>query len=152
MVEETWKEYTPEHEAKLEAQRQRRQAKREAEIQASVEEFERKQAEEKARLKARLEAQKAISQYVGEIGERLEVRATYLFSGWWEQRSFSGYGTETMYCHNFKDADGNVLVWKTTSSLGLDDETEVTIKGTVKAHSEYKGEKQTVLTRCKVSQ
>ena len=55
-----------------------------------------------------------------------------------------------------KDAAGNVYTWKTANNIGYEDAEgvwqkpeEFTIKGTVKEHSEYRGEKQTVLTRCK---
>lgn len=88
--------------------------------------------------------------YVGSIGERLEVKAVYQFSSHWTH--FIGYMIQTMYCHSFKDKDGNVLIWKTASSLGLEEGQEVTLKGTVKDHSEYKDEKQTVLTRCKITE
>ena len=62
--------------------------------------------------------------------------------------------------HFFRDDNQNKLIWKTSKSLvkWLDNgewfcPTEgdrITLKGTVKAHEEYKGEKQTVLTRCKI--
>jgi hypothetical protein len=60
-----------------------------------------------------------------------------------------GYGTEIHYIHTFKAGD-NTLVWKTTKGLSIEENTEVTLKGTIKEHTEYKEEKQTVLTRCKV--
>ena len=59
-----------------------------------------------------------------------------------------------MYAHNFKDEHGNVMVWKSGTypeALG-EDGKKVLLKGTVKEHSEYKDEKQTVLTRCKVQE
>ena len=64
-----------------------------------------------------------------------------------------------------KDAEGNTFTWKTTNGLGIDvkknehitwesaeEGQTVVLKGTVKEHNEYNGEKQTVLTRCKVSE
>lgn len=69
--------------------------------------------------------------------------------------------TRDVYLHKFKDEHGNIFTWKTSDPLGywdehgqwvhIDEGTQVTIKGTVKEHSEYKGIKQTVLTRCKVA-
>lgn len=62
----------------------------------------------------------------------------------------SMYGTSELYI--FVDKDGNK--YKTFySGRGWECETgdKVTLKGTVKKHEEYKGEKATMLTRCKVS-
>ncbi len=140
--------------AKLDA---RRQAKWEAE-QAEREEREAARLEQEAKEKAereaeeaRIKAEKAISQHVGQIGEKLEIRCTYQHTGSWEQKSFSGFGTDLMHIHVFKDADGNVLTWKTQTGINLEEGESVVLKGTVKAHTEYKEEKQTVLTRCKVT-
>jgi hypothetical protein len=48
----------------------------------------------------------------------------------------------------FEDADHNLLVWKTGSySANVGD--VVTLKGTVKEHNDYRGTKQTILSRCK---
>ena len=153
---------TPENEAKRQAkiakERQKAQeaaAKLEAERKA---EEERKAAEE-ARKAAEEAARKAISQYVGQIGERLEMTLTLKFSAHFEVPSFAGFGTDTMYVHNLVDDNGNVFVWKTSKGIytANGDYTynvaekgdKVRIKGTVKNHSEYKDEKQTELTRCK---
>lgn len=51
------------------------------------------------------------------------------------------------HIHKFVSAQGAIVVWKTTSDK-LDLGT-YEIKGTVKAHDDYKGIPQTVLTRCK---
>lgn len=152
-----WIERTPEYQAKLDA---RRQAK--AEAQAAEYEKQRKEQEAKMEAerlakeaeKARIKALKAISQHVGQVGDKLDLTATFDHTAWFECRSFTGYGTTTMYIHTFKDADGNVLIWKTSNglgSMGLQEGDLVQIKGTVKDHSEYKDEKQTVLTRCKIT-
>lgn len=46
--------------------------------------------------------------------------------------------------------DGNILIWKTGKWFG-DDFDVTTITGTVKAHNEFRGVKQTELTRCKLA-
>ena len=143
-VKAKWIERTPEYQAKLDA---KRQAKLEA-IQAEQERL--RQEAEKERL--RKEALKAISQYVGEIGQKLEMDVCYEGSGSWEQRAYAGYGTVTMYAHTFKDVDGNVIVWKTQTGVDLHRGEPIHIKGTVKDHSEYQGQKQTALTRCTVKE
>ena len=149
-----WKEYTPEHEAKLAEQRRKRAEKKAAEWKAKQEqiEAERKAEEEKAKAEEeRIKAEKAKSQYIGNVGDKVELKAVYKFSAWYETKAFCGYGMQTNYIHTFKVGD-NTVVWKTTRGLGLEEETEVTLKGTIKELNEYKEEKQTILTRCKVIQ
>lgn len=161
-----WKEYTPEHETKLEKARQRRRAKQEAEAERTKTQVEAERAEREAREEAeriaeeeRIKAEKAVSQYIGEIGEKIDLEVICDHTAWYERKSFSGYGTETVYIHTFKDDAGNKLVWKTTATIGhwsedgyegYNEGDRVRLKGTIKEHSEYKDEKQTVLTRCRV--
>lgn len=156
--EGTWKEYTPEYEAKLEDRRRKRAEKYQREHEQEIREQEEARAKEEAEKKAEQErkeaeerAEKAKSQYFGNVGDKIEVKAIYKFSAWYETKAFYGYGTETHYIHTFKVGD-DVLVWKTTSGLGdIEKESEVILKGTIKEHSEYKEEKQTILTRCKIT-
>jgi hypothetical protein len=145
-----WIERTPEYQAKLDAKRQAKWEAEQAKIEAERAEREAKEKAEREAEEARIKALKAISQYVGQLGEKVEVKGTYVRSGSWQQRSFGGYGTTTMYIHTFKDSDGNVFTWKTQNGLDLNYGEPVVVKGTVKNHSEYKDEKQTELTRCKV--
>lgn len=110
----------------------------------------------------------SVSGYIGEVGERLTVTAKYIRSASWQVNYGKDHGAgwwgwmneHTQYLHTFEDESGNVLVWKTTSPiarevgdhyLDVNSGDMVTIKGTVKEHSEYKGVKQTVLTRCKIA-
>lgn len=60
------------------------------------------------------------------------------------------YEGEMNFFYNFVDKDGNILVWKTTKDLDIAEGTEITIKGTIKSHDEYKGVEQTKLVRCKI--
>ena len=162
-----WKEYTPEYEAKLAERREKRRAKQLAEhaeeiAQQERERQEREEAERReleARLKAEREAQekeeerKAKSQYIGTVGEKVEIEARYIGSPHYERPAF-GYGTETAYIHTFRIGD-NTVVWNTTSCKGLWDVEEgdiVRMTATIKDHKEYKGEKQTILIRCNVKQ
>jgi hypothetical protein len=50
-----------------------------------------------------------------------------------------------------KNEQGNVLVWKTSKSLNIEEGEKFTIIGTVKEFNTYDGTKQTILTRCKIS-
>lgn len=56
-----------------------------------------------------------------------------------------GYGCSNLY--SFKDADGNILKWKTQNEFDFSGEFKLT--GSVKKHGEWNGVKETELTRCK---
>lgn len=145
-----WIERTPEYQAKLDAKRQAKWEAECAKIEAERAEREAKEKAEREAKEAQIKALKAVSQHVGQVGDRVEIKGTYVYSGSWEQRSFKGWGTDTIYVHTFKDSDGNVFTWKTQNSLGLNYGEPVIVKGTIKNHTEYKDEKQTELTRCKI--
>jgi len=91
------------------------------------------------------------SDYIGEEGQKVTVDAMLDHVGWYHINSFRGYGEDTVYIYSFVDSKGNVLVWKTTKGLSIEDGDKVIITGTIKEHSEYKGVKQTVLQRCKIT-
>jgi len=163
------KEYTPEYAAVLEERRLNREARKlgfesvEAMRKAEEEETARREAERKAEeerreaeRKAEEERQaalKARSNYVGTVGEKLTTTAVYEGSPYYERRGFGGYGTERVYIHRFRDADGNLVIWKSCCGfpiLNANEGETFTVTGTVKEHSEYKGEKQTFILRAKV--
>ena len=86
---------------------------------------------------------KAASGYVGEVGQRIDIEATVTFV-----MGFDGfYGTT--YINTLVDRDGNVFVYKGKHLASKGD--QVTLKATVKDHSVYKGTKQTVINRPKIS-
>ncbi len=58
------------------------------------------------------------------------------------------YGTTYKYI--FEDQEGNVLVWNSSNHYDLTRGTKYLVKGTIKDHSEYKGTKQTIITRCQL--
>lgn len=64
------------------------------------------------------------------------------------------YSCETVYgytnLYQFTSPAGYVFTWKTANSLDIDPDKKVTVSGKIKALTEYKGIKQTELTRCKV--
>lgn len=63
----------------------------------------------------------------------------------------SAFGARTLL--RLQDATGNVLIWWASGDKSADFTRGemVTIKGTVKAHAEYKGIKQTTLSRVAMS-
>lgn len=57
----------------------------------------------------------------------------------------SYYGTQ--FLHHFLDYRGRIAKWFSTSAH-LPDRKHYMVKGTVKKHDEFRGQKQTILTRC----
>lgn len=106
-----------------------------------------------------LESRKTIerpnpSNYYGAIGNKVTLELTYI-----KGISFdSQFGI--CWIHLFIDSIGNKFKWQTSSDLSklLEDGSyqnfkmgdNLKLKGTIKTHSDYKGEKQTCLTRCKI--
>lgn len=97
------------------------------------------------------------------VGERVSVEVVLVNDYSYVDYAYSYYG-KTHYIYTMKDSEGNVYVWKTTSTLiiysqdgDMDNATWIhkgdtmIISGTVKELSKYKGEEQIVLTRCKFS-
>ena len=87
---------------------------------------------------------KAKSNFYGNIKDKIEKELTL-------QKVFT-FETDFGLCriYKFVDVEGNIFVWKTSKYIAKEEGEEVKIKGTIKDHSEYRGEKQTVLTRCKI--
>lgn len=83
------------------------------------------------------------SNHVGEIGKRQTFTLTVNRSRYVAEAQFPF----TIY--TMQDEQGNICVWK-TSSGDLEQGKEYKLKCTIKAHGEYKGAKQTELTRCAV--
>lgn len=88
------------------------------------------------------------SQYVGEVGERIEIELNFIAGFWLE--SYNHYGSPCI--NKMKDQQGNIFIWKTGRNLRHDvnEEGKVKLKATIKEHSDFREEKQTILTRCKV--
>ncbi len=86
-------------------------------------------------------------EYIGKVGQKIKATVTLVRSVQYD--STFGYRTTTGHIYIFETADGNTLVWKTTSAW-LDVDKTYQLEGTVKEHSEYNKVKQTVLTRCKI--
>ena len=105
-------------------------------------EYKAKQAEREA---ARL-SQAASSKHVGEVGQRITVKAVSvtLLSSWDGQ-----WGTTWLY--KFVDESGNVFIWYASRPISGEVSGGATIKATVKNHGERDGVKQTFLTRCFVA-
>lgn len=111
-----------------------------------------------AKLKAMRDFSK--SEWIGEVKKRLDLTLTLVNDYEYYGRSYSYYDKGERHIYTFRDERGNCIVWKTSNPLGIwvdgkwveaDIESIVTMRATVKEHGEYKGIKQTVVTRCNVT-
>jgi hypothetical protein len=98
------------------------------------------------------------NEYFGEVGDKFEKE--FVFE---KIIGFEGYYGYT-YLLFFRDEEGRVYKWSSSNGSyeGFSTESarygtcdyevgkKYTLKGSIKDHSEYKGIKQTVITRCKV--
>ena len=84
------------------------------------------------------------SEYVGQPGDRIMIHGISVrcMSSWETQ-----YGENHMY--KIISEEGNVFIWKTQKLL-MDGRHKISLIGTVKAHNEFRGIKQTEMTRCSV--
>ena len=107
------------------------------------------------------------SEWVAEPKQRIDLELTLVRDYSYERKTYrSNYYTETAHIYTLADADGNCYVWKTANPMkaerwegdDLIEETyaepgdKVTMRATVKEHGEYRGVKQTVITRPKVKE
>lgn len=106
-------------------------------------------AEEQARRDKEREAERC-SEWQGEQGERItvNVKSCEIVTSW--ENCFNGYSCTATFLYKFADADGNIFLWKTQKYIDEDDKI-ARLVGTVKAHDEFRGVKQTHLTRCKIA-
>ena len=98
----------------------------------------------------RKEREKAVanSEYFGNVGCRYkdkDILSVSLITSWETQ-----FGITRIY--KIVLENGETLTWKTSNYLYLESNEKFDkISFTVKSHNEYKGEKQTEVTRCKVT-
>ncbi len=97
----------------------------------------------KAQYEARIVAEKTRkNEWIGVVGEKIKVNATV-------ERVIDREGDYGMtYITTLVTDAGETLTWFATS-VKLDVGQKYSVKGTIKALGEYKGVKQTTLTRCK---
>lgn len=87
-----------------------------------------------------------ISEHIGTVGERRDF-VCKLVGHFTYETHYSYYG-ETNHIYKFADENGDIIVWNTSSWLE-EGKDEYRFKATIKEHSEYEGEKQTVVIRPK---
>jgi hypothetical protein len=122
------------------------------------------QAAKREAFMAAVEAQKALSAHVQTI-DNLKVTLEKVLIV--EATKFHYYDSDSQFVYLMRDEAGNRIVYKTKTGLAfkfktskndtfyMDDIVALSgmtlwIKAGIKAHTEYKGEKQTLITRAKV--
>ena len=87
---------------------------------------------------------KICNEFFGTVGGKFENPLTL-------EKIFTYEGQYgTAFVVRFFDDDGRKFVWFASNCPDLEDGQRVTVKGTVKKHEERNGEKQTIVTRCKI--
>jgi len=96
----------------------------------------------------KLEATKALaenSEYVGQVKERLRGLEVVQKSCYERETQWG-----TSYAYQLIDKLGNVFMYWGTVFFGAENGDTIILDGTVKKHDEFRGVKQTHLTRCKI--
>lgn len=81
------------------------------------------------------------SEWVGEVGER----QTFILTVVGEQEIQSDFGSSTLY--TMKDPSGNIFKWFASGYTTIERGKTYRLKATVKKHDDWKGQKQTVISR-----
>lgn len=96
-------------------------------------------------IRAEREANPVVNEWIGDVKTRLRGLAVKVTK---VQYLDGDYGMTTLLV--MRDVEGHVLKWFASGAKPVEVGDEIVIDGTVKAHEEYSGTKQTVLTRCKI--
>lgn len=114
-------------------------------------------------VKLAIQDQKDRAESLGVKAERIEIIVTVETIKTVKAPSYSRWDNPEAYLYIFRDDNNNRLVLKTKSILSNNDEwalclensnavktgDKIVIKASIKAHTEYKGEKQTIIQRVK---
>ena len=95
--------------------------------------------------------ERPISHYIGSVGDK--ISATLTIKKMVAMSGQIGYARVYSDLIIMEDEHGNCVTWNSSSAYKFDslkEGNQVTLMGTIKAHKEYKGRQQTVLTRCKL--
>jgi hypothetical protein len=116
-------------------------------VASAVSAYMRAMACEEALNQVRRDDTKKSREWVGEVKVRQDfTKLTVKFMKYLE----GNYGTTTLV--SFEDEPGNLIKWFASIKLdNIDKGDVVDLKATVKKHDDYKGVKQTLITRAKIN-
>ena len=86
-----------------------------------------------------------VSKWIGEVGQKITENVSLKKS----HAFISSFTGDVMCVYTFETELEDLLVWITSERSDLEEGQAYEITGRIKEHSEFRGEKQTVLTRCK---
>lgn len=96
-------------------------------------------------IKGDEEKEELPSEWIGEVGERLKDLPVTLVGVY----GFNGrYGYSQVV--KFITEEGNVLTWFTAVNIPIASGEKCLLSGTIKKHDQYKDQKTTIVTRCKM--
>lgn len=116
-------------------------------IAAYIAEGYRRQKAQTAEEELRLTNNPSLTEYIGNVGDKLNLNVALA-------ARVGSYDTQfgVTFIYKFTTDDNHICVWNTERFIEDKDlENVKTIKGTVKAQKTFRGEAQTVLTRCKIA-
>jgi hypothetical protein len=88
------------------------------------------------------------NEWIGNVGDKKVVFSGKVKNINWYAGQVGWTKTMTMFI-NVEDFDGNIIVWKSSKSVDIQEGEAVMFEGTIVKHSEYRGKKQTIVNRCK---
>ena len=94
-------------------------------------------------FREREDANRVSNEYVGQVGDRVDIELGSRARVLYEKGRYSFYGPEVCLVELI-DKDGHTFIWS-TSNYYLEEGTK--IRATIKGYKEYKGVKQTIITR-----
>lgn len=91
------------------------------------------------------------NEYVGNVGDKITITdVKNIKSLYVKDNSRYSYYAESSTVWQIIDGEGHTYIWTTSSNISNDTRVAKEIVATVKEHKDYKGTKQTVITRGKV--
>ena len=90
------------------------------------------------------------NEFVGEVKSKVtfQIKSAQLIA---TSSMPVAYGTYAhSYGYKFTDEDNHIFVWWASKEINITDIENKMLTGTVKDHNEYRGIKQTIITRCKI--
>lgn len=86
------------------------------------------------------------TKYVGNVGDKIEITISSCRVLYTKDNRMYSYYAEPSYVHEIIDTEGNVYICDCSKRLT----DALKIRATIKGYTEYRGTKQTVLTRAKI--
>lgn len=91
-------------------------------------------------------APRSRSRHFSAVGDKVAVQAQVVAV----HRIYHESRAMPHYLHILRTPDGDMVRWMSNDPAGLESGDQVTLRGTVKGHSTFNGEKQTEMTHCSV--